>query len=870
MMNVSRRDFLKLGAAAAAIITVDKGRTLINAMELERIKDYNPQTGKERKKIPSSCWQCVTRDSMIGYVEDGRIVKLDGNPESIRSPYLCAKGQAGINHVYDPDRLLYPMKREGKRGEGKWKRISWDEALGMIIDGYERDGKHIKGLKEIRADNPGKFMFHYGRMKASSSKIVKSIFLESYGTKTVGNHTSICEGGKWTAQELTWGAHYDNWDFDNTNFVLNFGSNCLETHTNHTPVAHRLVKAMAERGARMVTFDVRLSNTAARSNEWIPIKPGTDGAVVLAMCNVIMQEGLYKGEGEEFLKFCKVTKDPAASTEEKVLALISHLGQYSPEWAEKESGVPAEKIRSLAIEFAKAKPACVISYRGAVTHYNGNETERAIQMLASITGNIDNPGGRCKAVGAKWVHLHGPKDKPSAKKLDILDGEGAAFPTHHMSHHVLKMIKDGSNGRPDLYMWYCYTPVYANGEVQENIDILKDEGLIPFTVCSNTVYDESGALADLIIPDATYLERWDWEDMVSPSQIPEYYIRQPLVKPLGEATDFKDVCIEIAKRMGFPLGFDSTEEFVRYSCENTPGVKEAGGFDYMKEHGVWHDPDAKPKYYSYKKLVKDIHDEPVFIGEGRYADMEHAGEVAPHIGSDVVFDEETGVYWHWTKSKAKSEEDAKEKGYTHTKDAYKGYVGQLIDDSIYIGFKPDKLNKSGFLELYSLLLEDKGFNPLPTYIPIPEHQVMKSGELILTTYKLNVHIHSRSANCKWLTEIAHDNPGHINPKTASEVGIKTGDRIKVKSRIGEITTKAFVTDGIVPGVIAISHHMGHWEYGRYATGKKAPLSGGDDPDLKLKWWTEHGVHPNWIIPNSPDPINGQQRWNDTVVTVSKA
>jgi anaerobic selenocysteine-containing dehydrogenase len=120
------------------------------------------------------------------------------------------------------------MKRAGKRGSGKWKRISWDEALGEVA------GR----LKKLRDDgHPEKFMFHYGRMKGSSSKIVKSVFLANYGTKTVGNHTSICEGGKWTAQELTWGKHYDNWDFDNTNFVINFGSGVLECHTNHIPTS---------------------------------------------------------------------------------------------------------------------------------------------------------------------------------------------------------------------------------------------------------------------------------------------------------------------------------------------------------------------------------------------------------------------------------------------------------------------------------------------------------------------------------------------------------------------------------------------------------------------------------------------------------
>ncbi len=841
--DITRRDLIKLGAAGAAVLATGKvggSRALAATVEFVKGgKDFSPKTGVERERIASACWNCVTRDSMVGYVEDGRLVKLEGHPDSIRGlGKICVKGAAGINQLYDPDRVLYPMKRVGKRGEGKWKRISWDEAL------TELAGR----LKKLRDEgHPEKFMFHYGRMKGSSSKIIKSAFLAAYGTKTIGNHTSICEGGKWTSQELTWGKHYDNWDFDNAKFVLNFGSGVLGMHTNHIPVAQRLVTAMAEREVKMYTFDVRLSNTAARSTEWVPIKPGTDGTVALAMCREVMEAGLYD---RDLFKFIKATEDPNASTDQKVAALKAHLAKYTPEWAEKISGVPAAKIKSLALEFARTKPACVISYRGAVAHYNGNDTERAVQMLAAITGNIDNPGGRCHGVGAKWKYPKGPKTKPKGKALKLVKGfKGqAAYPSHGVNHQVLKMIKDGKEGRPEIYMWYCYTPVYANGECQENIDILKDESLIPYSVCVNAYYDESAALADLILPNPSYLEWWDWEDMVSPNQVAEYYIRQPFVKPLGESRDFKDVVCDLANRMGFPLGFNSAEEFVKKSCEMTHGVKEAGGFEYMKKHGVWHDPNAKPKYYGYKKEVK--------------ADaLKKAG---------VIFDPATGVYWNWKKSKAKSEAEAKQKGYTKTGNSLKGYVGQKIGDKVYAAFKPDGVNKSGYFELYSELLKIKNFPPLPTYVTIPEHEKMGSNELVLTTYKIPVHIHARSANCKWLTEMYHDNPGMINTETAKGLGIKTGDKIKVRSEVGEITTTANVNEAVVPGIIAISHHLGHWEYGRYASGKKAPMAGNNDPDLKLKWWDTHGVHPNWIIPNKADPINGQQRWMDTVVTVTKA
>ena len=839
---LNRRNFLQVGAAVP--LAALAGEALVRQVSAGPViggKDFSPSTGKERQAIPSACWQCVTRCPNISYVEDGRLVKIEGQPASIRTQgTMCSKGQGGIGQFSDPDRILYPMRRVGKRGEGKWKRVSWDEALGEVAE-------RMKKLRD--AGTPEKVMFHYGRMKASHSKIIGGLFLTNYGTGTKGNHTSICEAAKWTAQEMTWGGHYDNWDFDNANYVLNFGSNVLESHTNHIPTAHRLIARLTDNNIRMVTFDVRLSNTAAKSSEWVPVKPGTDRAVILAMCNVIMNEALYKGEGEAFLTFVKVSAGRSATTEDKVAALKAHLADFTPEWAEAISGVPAARIRAIAREVATIKPACIISYRGAVAHHHGADTERAVMMLASITGNIDNPGGRCKPVGAKWKYPKGPKDKPKARKLKIIDGlPGAAkFPTHHVSHQVLKMIKDGSAGRPDIYMWYCYTPVYANGEVQENIDILKDEALIPFTVCSNPFYDESAALADLILPDTPYTERWGWEDMVSPTQVAEYYIRQPAVKPLGESRDFADVCIELAERMGFPLGVKNHEEFLKASCEMTPAVKAAGGFEYMKANGVYHDPAEKPRFYSYKKVVKP----------------------EAYQKDSVVMDPETGVYWDWKKAKVASREEALKKGYTHTKGAYKAYIGQEIDGVVYAGFKPDKLNKSGYMELFSEIVAAKGLPAMPSWTAAPEHQAMKPGELILTTFKVATQIHSRSANCKYLTEISHDNPAWINPETAAAKGIADGDMMKIKSDYGEIMIAARVTPAIVPGTVAISHHCGHWEYGRYASGKKAP-DGRDEPDAGRIWWKNNGVHPNWIIGNRADPISGQMRYMDTVITVEKA
>ncbi len=818
MQSVSRREAMLEALGSAAELLARKFSSPVKGEPLVwGGRGVSHRTQRDLKAVPSACWQCVTRDGIIGYVEDGRLVKIEGNPELPRTNgKLCARGQAGIGQSYDPDRILYPMKHVGReRGDGKWKRISWDEALSELTG-------RLKALRD--RGEPEKFMFHYGRMKASSSKIIKSYFLKAFGTATVGNHTSICEGGKWVAQELVWGKHYDVNDVARTNFVLNFGCNVFEAHTNHIPMSQRMIAAKVDRGVPLVTFDVRMSNTAAKSREWVPIRPGTDGAVVLAMAHHLLSQN--KVDKEFIETWTNVT----------VKELKEHLKTYTPQWAERVSTVPATKIKSLADEYFDRRPSTIMSYRGAVAHYNGVDTERAIMMLEAIAGNIERPGGRCRAVGAKWKNSY-PKPHVQGRKLKILDGEGVAFANHHVSHQVLKMIRDGKHGRPEIYMTYCYNPAYVNGDCEENIEILKDRKMIPYLVAVDIAYSETAQLADLILPDTPYTERWDWEDMASMDMVHEYYIRQPLIQPLGEARDFKDVCCELARRLGSDvaraLPFKSAREFVEDACEHTPAVKSAGGFKFMTEHGAFVDRNEKPHYYTYanKPAKKDL--------------------------AEAILDEKTGVLW-----KGKPGQD-----YTTTKKAYKLYVGQKFPHGIFTGFKPDKINKSGFFEIRSRLLESKGFPGMPSWTAIPEHQRMEDGELILTTYKVATQSHSRTQNCKLLTELFHDNPAWINPATAKKLGIEDGDEIEVRSSVGSMVTRARVTQEIHPDAIAVAMHCGHWAYGRYASGLKSPGGRDNDGDLGRIWWKNHGAHPNLVIPNDPAPLGGENRWMDTVVRV---
>jgi len=222
------------------------------------------------------------------------------------------------------------------------------------------------------------------------------------------------------------------------------------------------------------------------------------------------------------------------------------------------------------------------------------------------------------------------------------------------------------------------------------------------------------------------------------------------------------------------LGFSSAEELVRAACDATPGIREAGGFEYMKARGIWHDREARPAAYPRARVT-----------------------------------------------------------------------------------------------LRSRTLEDKGFAGIAAWTPVPGHEAMAEDELILTTFKVPVQTQSRTQGCKWLTELYHENPAWIHPKTAADRNIRDGDRIVVRSSVGTMTTRARVTEGVHPRAVAISHSAGHWAWGEYASGKRS-WGHEAEADGRNRWWTGHGSHPNAVIPNVGDPIAGSMCWNDTVVRIERA
>lgn len=811
-MDLTRRNFVKLGLAAGGALTASQLGLFANAADPElggRGSAVNPDkvTGTDWDKVvPYTCLVCNIEDGGLAFIKNGRVRKLEGNDKHVSTRgRLCAKGMAGMWHVYDPDRILYPLKRTGPRGSGKWKRVSWDEAIAEVA------GKIQETLSKGK---PNEIMVKWGRNRAGGAI---ERFMHTLGSNTMVNHTSICESSKKVGMEPTWGPDIETPDFSNAKYIITFGGNIMEAAYFMNPMAQRLAEGLVDNNAKLVTFDVRLSNTAGRSHEWFPIFPGTDGVVALAMASVIMQEGLAD---EGFIN--EWTNYPADKLKE-------HLKQYTPEMAEKYSGVKAGDIRRIAIEFATAKPATVFTYRGPAKHLYGSYNERCIMLLPIITGNIDVKGGYClpRAMG---YNQPAPKPEPGKEPSYLSTPPDYPLAKHKVSHLTPFWIKDGRQ-KVSVYFNYMSCEGFTNPAATYWQEVLADEKLIPFSVTFSNQMNETTNLMDLVLPDCSYLERHDPESMPN-SLHPWLGIRQPVVKPLGENIEFREVLKMIVHRID-PDGkkgmkkywdFKDGEDYMRRQFDGIAGLKEVGGYDFLKENGVW--PVYGKLDPSTGRIYKD----------GREIEAEY------------------GLY---------------------KKEDPKGKVKK--DGKTLTGFgTPD-----GRIHIHSEEYEKYGFNPLPTFKAHPWHwntdgtAKLKKGEMILTTFKWNVHTQSRTQNIKLLSEIVHSNHAWINAGAAAEMGIKHGDLIRVTSPVGYLVTKAHVTEGINPKVVAISNTLGS-KFGRVATAKKggagSPGVWGsiEDADLKNVWWTTEGVNPNYIIPVSADPIGGSQGWYDTVVKVTKA
>lgn len=535
---------------------------------LEKGKSVSRTTGRIRKAIPSACMMCPASCGILGYLEYGKIVKIGGNPLDPNSRgRLCAKGIAGLNHLYNPDRIPYPLKRTGRRGQGLWKQISWDEAFNEIalqIKTLQAEGRHHDFIIRNTWD--------------MASNELAGRFASAFGTPATIHHALLESPNGSSALQNISGYEMGIGDVAHCRYILNFGANPYETHFLYVPFIQRLIDARIHLGAKLVTFDVRISQTAGKSDEWFPIIPGTDGMVALAMAHVIANEDLWD---KEFIERWTNTSSSR---------LLRHLAPSTPKKAEGISGIKATDIKRIAIEFATAKPSIAMGGGGALKHINGTSNQKSILLLNALVGNLDAKGGYY----FPQTYLLSPPDPTPPRSKS----------TNPESQNLFLRVNRGTQ-RIGVLLTHMDNPVYKGPDSKLISNVLQDEGRIPFHVSIDPFLNESNLYADFILPEATYLERWDLLSPPPMERVPFIALRQPISKPLGQSLAFSDILIELAQRIGGGMEryfrFGRMEHYIEAMIRKIPKLVDVGGIDFLMEKGIWVDHDAKPQYCSYKQ-----------------------------------------------------------------------------------------------------------------------------------------------------------------------------------------------------------------------------------------------------------------------------
>ncbi len=902
---VSRRDFLKMTAAISigvstmafstplfASVSGKQFEEDLKALIASRKKDFIDYS--RAKATPTICFGCTTSCGVIGWVQDGKVRKIEGNPLDPNSKgNICSKANGMISYTYYPERLLYPIKRVGKRGEGKWRRVRWDEAIKEV-------GDKLKTCRE--SGHPERFIFHYGRDK---TKGFTKRFTNAFGTPNRLNRRSICSSNRRAPLMSYFGRDFE-WetqDLENTKYILNFGCNPMEAYQGGLYMMHRIQTARVDHGAKMVSFEVRPSATVSCSDEYYSVMPGSDGAIGFAMANVIIDEGLVNTDFWQ--RWSNVS----------LLEIKEHIKQWTPEFAEKESGVPANEIRRIAIEFAKAAPHCTtMTARGSAKHYNGYQADRGLRMLDVLVGNIGQKGGFCLSSLRMWgggkygqeglPSISQPKPKPPSpkaflpgtaayedlpeeikEKVSRLDpmwqkkyqGELATPAEYPLAWHwygmkvgqlVQHYIREG-RAKVDVYMSFTYGAAYGYPEANVCREVLLDEKLVPYHVAIDIAYSEHASLADMILPEATSLERWDPHSTNCYGLIPYTGLRQPLIKPRGESREIQIIFRDLARHIGGGMeqyfDFDNVENFYKEWYKEV-SAKLPNGWEEFKKRGIWQDTERAKDYELFERAVPD----------------------KELIGSHV--DEKTNIIYNTIKGKKRAIGIMMPNRVSGKMMAIRGFPtpSRLIQvkDPIF----PLAAKSVGLPE------GDPNGNALPTYYSIPGFEDLEESDMILTTFKWNVHTQGRSAMWKYSAEIVHTNPLFISPITAKKMGLTSGDEVEVTVKrpkgltyrggidenVSVFRNTIRVLNGVHERVLCFGHGAGHWQQGSVSKGEnrismpKEGFDGEKSPHLHDEiWWskeqggTGNGVPMNDNLPINPSPLVGGQNWFDSICKVRK-
>ncbi|WP_025209213.1 molybdopterin-containing oxidoreductase family protein [Hippea sp. KM1] len=576
--NISRRAFIKTSLTTAAVAATIGGMPK-GSKANSKIDAYNKKMLKYDKGKTSFtfCEMCFWNCGVIAHTRNGVVHKLEGNPYNPNNRgHLCAKGNSGIFSLYDPNRLKYPLIRTGKRGEGKFKKASWDEAFDYIAE-------KLKTIKEKYGPQSLVSFLH------GTGEEPFIILSHALGTPNVVIPAySQCMGSREVGWVLTYGtgvSGHSTFDLKNSKYIISFGRNLLGSL--QVREAEDATEAIA-RGAKLVYVDPRFSETASKAYRWLPLKPGTDLALILGIIHVLIRDNLVNLDFVE--KYCYGFGQ-----------LSEFIKQYTPEWASSETGIDAKTIQAIAWEYAENMPhVLAVPPRRFSRYGNDTQTSRGIAILNALAGNWGVPGGiwersKYKYIIANYnrsdcdireVEFRPPKeDEPPRPTVERADGAGSLFPLAPKSlGRENGIIEATLSGKPyPIKAWLLYgtNPIGSTAigmnrlvdEVLPKLDLIVDIDIIP---------NDISMFADVVLPESTYLERYDLPH-IQKDAYPFIAIREPAVKPLFDTKGAWEIAKGIAERMGCGEYFkESLEERIEKVISQLPKDKQKE----LKEKGV--------------------------------------------------------------------------------------------------------------------------------------------------------------------------------------------------------------------------------------------------------------------------------------------
>ncbi len=809
-VEISRRRFLQ-GSVALSVVG---GTALGTSNILADTKTSEDNKIRPTKKTPTLCEMCVNKCALIAQVRNGVIKKLDPNPLFPKSKnMLCARGDAGIHALYDPDRLKYPLIRAGKRGDGKYRRASWDEAFEYIKE------KMVKILDEEK-DNRSCIGYCTGEGMAEPT--YKEFMSEKFGSSNFINHASICLQTAISGYALTIGG-YGMADLDNAKYIIMAGANRAEAIL--TPDTMDLFKRTRGRGAKLVVVDPRFTNTAIHADTYVPIKVGTDLAFVLALTYVAIKNRLYNREFVEknFDNF-------------NVYKLHILQQNYTPQWAEKITGVPAETIEKIAYDFMANAPESVY-YQGRRSTWAATDFQlrRAQAIFSALGGGIDIKGGIVfgRKLPLDKEEINSPiyanaQERIEKKAAAIIGSSGSWIAWRNM-------VAQGNTPYPVRGLFvYKQNPMLSVPNVKKTKEMLEKLDLV---VVIDTMPSDTAMMADVILPECTYLEREDPIKSFGGIE-PAIVLRQKVINPMYESKPVIEIMKGLAKVLNDPL-WKNTLKYDGDVQDDTKDMKPDELKKYRKENGF----DLEDMYGANQEEMNKKSFAGKY-GEEAWKELRAKGVFYPHMKEYFKqIDKNTFEYYPENK-----------KSYSIDK------LGEEADPDAYIHdtcINPKEISElrkffktpSKKIECYLGNLKKKGIDAMPTwreesYVKIPK------GKFKFITGRHAQFTQDATQNNIMLLELMKENYAWINDKEAEKRGIKFGDEIEVTSKIGSVRIKAYPTPKIIPQTLFYIHG-----FGAKSTG--------------LTFAHRNGASDNEIIEDRIEPVFGSAIMHDTIVDVRK-